>query len=261
MTSAGPTATAGERYRFGAIEVRPAERALFVDEAPVALGGRAFDLLLALIKRPGALVTKDELLDAVWGRVIVEEANLHVHISALRKLLGAKVIATIPGRGYRFDAPLDGRAAEAPTAAPLPPGRALAERPPELLGRDNDLASLQALLASHRLVTISGPGGIGKTRLARAALWAARASHPDGVAMVELAALSDPALIPGAIAAALELALGADPLASITAAVRPLRMLLLLDNAEQLSEGVARVVHGLLEGTSAVRVLVTSQVP
>ncbi|MEP7085149.1 MAG: transcriptional regulator, partial [Betaproteobacteria bacterium] len=102
-----------DTYRFGAIEVRPGERALVVDGAPVALGGRGFDLLLALIQRAGQLVTKDELLDAVWGRVIVEEANLHVHISALRKLLGAGTIATIPGRGYRFEAALEGHAPEA----------------------------------------------------------------------------------------------------------------------------------------------------
>ncbi|MEP7083196.1 MAG: AAA family ATPase, partial [Betaproteobacteria bacterium] len=168
-------------------------------------------------------------------------------------LLGAGTIATIPGRGYRFEAVLDGAAATStgtPTL-PLPPGRALAQRPPELLGRDNDLASLQALLGAHRLVTICGPGGIGKTRLARAALWAARANHPDGVAMVELAALSDPALIPGAIATALELPLGQDPLATMHAAVRPLRMLLLLDNAEQLSDGVRRPAARLWRKRSA----------
>ena len=172
-------------YRFGPAEVRPAERALLVGGAPVALGGRAFDLLVALIERAGRLVTKDELLDAVWGRVIVEEGNLHVHISTLRKILGAKVIVTIPGRGYRFESDVgDG---PKPAAAAAIAGNAIPERPPELFGRDNDLASLQSLLAAHRLVTISGPGGIGKTRLARAATWAARERYPEGVAMVELA--------------------------------------------------------------------------
>src|SRR5689334_5312659 len=96
-----------DSYRFGTSEVRPRERALYVDGKPAALGGRAFDLLVALVQRAGRLVTKDELLDAVWGRVVVEDANLHVHISALRKLLGARAIATIPGRGYRFDAMFD----------------------------------------------------------------------------------------------------------------------------------------------------------
>ncbi|MBP8296706.1 MAG: helix-turn-helix transcriptional regulator, partial [Burkholderiales bacterium] len=250
-----------DAYRFGSAEVRPAERALLIGGAPVALGGRAFDLLVALLERRGKLVTKDELLDAVWGRVIVEEGNLHVHISTLRKLLGAGLIVTIPGRGYRLETAAG--AAAQPVAEAATRGGAGDFSPAGLFGRDNDLASLDSLLGAHRLVTIAGPGGIGKTRLARAAMGAARARYPDGVAMVELAALSDPALIPGAIAAALQLPLGAagDPLATVIAAVRPLRMLLLLDNAEQVVDGVARLAQGLLQGNGAVRLLVTSQAP
>src|SRR5436190_13778585 len=105
-------------YRFGPVEVRPWQRALLVNDAPVSLSGRAFDLLVALIERAGRLVSKDELLDAVWGRIVVEEGNLHVHVSALRKLLGADVISTIPGRGYRFAPPIrpDAPAAAAPAA-------------------------------------------------------------------------------------------------------------------------------------------------
>ena len=254
-----------DSYRFGSAEVRPAERALLIGGAPVALGGRAFDLLVALLERPGKLVTKDELLDAVWGRVIVEEGNLHVHISTLRKLLGAGLIVTIPGRGYRLERAAGVAAPPAAEAANRAGASAGAGdfSPTGLFGRDNDLASLDSLLRDHRLVTIAGPGGIGKTRLARAAMGAARARYPDGVAMVELAALSDPALIPGAIAAALQLPLGAagDPLATVTAAVRPLRMLVLLDNAEQVVDGVARLAQGLLQGDGVVRLLVTSQAP
>ena len=89
-------------YRFEDIEVDPAERTLHVAGKPVSVGGRAFDLMLALMARAGALVSKDELLAAVWGPLVVEEANLHVHVSALRKLLGAGAIETVPGRGYRL---------------------------------------------------------------------------------------------------------------------------------------------------------------
>src|SRR5258706_588243 len=100
--------------RFGRAEVRPSERELLVDGRPVALGARAFDLLLALIARRERIVGRIELLELVWPGLIVEENNLQVHVSALRKLLGPAVIATVPGRGYRFTALLG--ADEAPAA-------------------------------------------------------------------------------------------------------------------------------------------------
>jgi DNA-binding winged helix-turn-helix (wHTH) protein len=89
-------------YRFGRFALNPATRQLLVDEGPVLLGARAFDVLLALIERRDRLVTKNELLELVWPGVVVEENNLMVQVSALRKLLGADAIATIAGRGYRF---------------------------------------------------------------------------------------------------------------------------------------------------------------
>ena len=98
--------------RFGRFEILTAERRLQVDGKPVALGSRAFDLLAALAARRDRLVTKDELLDVVWPGLVVEENNLQVQISALRKILGAQTIATVPGRGYQFTA------AAAPAAAP-----------------------------------------------------------------------------------------------------------------------------------------------
>jgi DNA-binding winged helix-turn-helix (wHTH) protein len=95
-------------YRFGRCELNPATRQVLVDGAPAALGGRAFDVLLALVERPERLVTKDELLEIAWPGLVVEENNLQVQISSLRKLLGPQAIATIPGRGYRFAVPLEG---------------------------------------------------------------------------------------------------------------------------------------------------------
>ena len=259
------TTASSVTYRFDDCELAPSERTLRIRGKNVNLGSRAFDLLVALAERAGRLVGKDELLDVVWGRVIVEEANLHVHISALRKLLGPSVIATIPGRGYRFEAKL----VDAPPRAAATTGRAeiapepTPPRPPDLFGRDDDLASLLDLVAAHRLVSVVGPGGIGKTRLARAALWSARADFSDGTAMVEMAPLSDASLLPGAIAAALQIPLGSakDPVAAIVAAVKPLRLLLVLDNAEHLIDGVARLADALLRETSTMHLVVTSQVP
>jgi DNA-binding winged helix-turn-helix (wHTH) protein len=86
-------------HRFGRFELRPAERLLLAGGEPAKLGARAFDLLLALLHRRDRVVCKNELLDLVWPGLVVEENNLQVHISTLRKLLGPSVIATIPGRG------------------------------------------------------------------------------------------------------------------------------------------------------------------
>ena len=102
--------------RHGRLTLQPAQRRLIVDGEPVKIGARAFDLLAALIERRERVVTKDELLDLVWPGVIVEEANLHVQIAGLRKLVGPDVIATVPGRGYQFVAP----DMAAPAAALLP---------------------------------------------------------------------------------------------------------------------------------------------
>ena len=89
-------------YRFDRIEVRPTERAVVIDGSSADLGSRAFDVLLALIRQRDRVVTKDELLDTVWPGLVVEENNLQAQVSALRKILGQKAIATIPGRGYQF---------------------------------------------------------------------------------------------------------------------------------------------------------------
>src|SRR5205814_8307605 len=95
------------QYRFGSSEVRAAERQVLIDGTPAALGARAFELLMALIERRERVVEKSELFDAVWPGLIVEENNLHVQVSSLRKLLGPNAIATVPGHGYRFVAMLE----------------------------------------------------------------------------------------------------------------------------------------------------------
>jgi len=113
-------------FEFGRSRVLLRQRQLFVDGVPVELGTRAFDLLLILLEADGALVTKEELLDRVWPSVIVSEENLKVHVSALRKALGADrdFIRTDFGRGYRFTGVLHSLP-HCPIRAKLRPGRAL----------------------------------------------------------------------------------------------------------------------------------------
>jgi len=83
-------------YRFGRFELNPATRQLLADGQPLALGARALDVLLALMERRERVVTKDELLELAWPGLVVEENNLQVQVSALRKTLGTDAIATIP---------------------------------------------------------------------------------------------------------------------------------------------------------------------
>src|SRR5271169_6868963 len=139
MASPGPP----ERYRFGPFELQPDKRRLLKDGTTISLRPRAFDLLTALVERAGRLVTKDELLDQVWPKMVVEEAALHVQVSALRKVLGVNAITTVSGRGYQFTLPVtkgDGQAVRAST-----PKHNLPYQLTTFIGREQEIAQLRDL--------------------------------------------------------------------------------------------------------------------
>src|SRR5258708_30509507 len=187
-----------ERYRFAPFELQTDNRRLLKDGATVSLRPRAFDLLVALVDRAGHLVTKDELLDQVWPKMVVEEAALHVQVSALRKVLGADAITTVSGRGYQFTLPVT--KGEANRAS-----RSKHNLPYQLtsfVGREQEIAQLKELVTTNRLLTLTGAGGAGKTRLAIEVASRLIGAFPDGVWLVELATLSDPRLVPQAAAQA-----------------------------------------------------------
>src|SRR5258705_10016375 len=151
-------------YRFGTIEVRPAERRVLVDGAPATLGARAFDLLVALIENRERVMSKDELLGLVWPGVVVEENNLQVQVSTLRKILGTTAIATTAGRGYCFT--LELTPGSESSSLPVTPRHNLPSQLTSFIGHDDDLEEYAALLEQTRLLTLTGIGGCGKTRLA-----------------------------------------------------------------------------------------------
>ncbi len=262
-------------YRFDRFELRAVERVLYADGEPVGLGARAIDLLLALVERSGRMVSKNDLLDLVWPGLVVEENNLQVQISTLRKVLGQQAIATIPGRGYRFSLSMvrDDDSAPSRFIPMAPPSSADEAHPPtasvlsvlpslagRLWGRDRDLAALH-LESHHPLITITGPGGIGKTAFALAAAHAWCRNHRDGAAWVELAGITDPALVPTVVAQAVGLPSGGtEPLTALVAALRPLQLLLVIDNAEHLLDAVARLAQAVTAAAPGVRLVVTSQV-
>lgn len=262
-------------YSFGHFRLFTTQRTLLAADQPLRLGGRALDLLVALLERSDRVVGKDELMEIVWPRLVVEENNLNVQIMLLRKLLGHPMIATVPGRGYRFAMPVareGGTQAEPLVAAALltaaPPRQTHAEQQtnlralmPALYGRDDDLRSVGELLARHRVVTIAGAGGIGKTRLGQAAAARAAPDYPDGAWWIELAPVSQGALVAPAIAEVLDIDLseGRDPTRTLLAHLRDRRMLLVLDNCEQVLDAVAALATAVHDAAPGTGLLVTSQ--
>jgi predicted ATPase/DNA-binding winged helix-turn-helix (wHTH) protein len=256
-----PTAS-GATYRCGAVEIDTTQRQVLIDGAPAKIGGRAFAVLLALVERHERAVSKQELMDLVWPKLVVEENNLLVHMVALRKLLGSQAITTIPGRGYRFSLPVDavngGLGEPAPASAGVPGN--LPPSPP-LFGRADDLDAVEVLLHEHAVVSIIGAAGIGKTRLALAAAALTNSEYPDGRWWVELAPITERAQVPNSIAAALgmQLPAGRLPLEALATALASRSLLLVLDNCEHLADDIAALIEMLRARAPNVRLLVTSQ--
>jgi DNA-binding winged helix-turn-helix (wHTH) protein len=189
---------------FGNYRIFPELRLLLKNGNKVDLTARAFEVLWVLVKARGEVVTKDELIEQVWAGSIVEENNLQTHISAIRRSLkqDRSFISTDFGRGYRLTLP-------APARTNLRPATKKIESPnlpsplTTLLGRDSELRDLGQLITENRLTTITGPGGIGKTRLAVEAGRRLLASFSGKVHLVEMGMIGERDNIWPAIARAL----------------------------------------------------------
>jgi predicted ATPase/DNA-binding winged helix-turn-helix (wHTH) protein len=258
--------------RFGNCQLHLHRRELLVKGTPVHIGARAFDLLRLLVEARGELVTKDEILSRVWPGRVVEDNTLQFQISTLRKALGEDrdIVKTISGRGYRFAADLIAPGEPeaiakrgAASAAPLHVAPTnLQASTSELIGREADRSEVAGLVAAHRLVTLTGAGGIGKTRLGVEVARDLLPKFADGVWVAELAPLSDPELVPATVAAALGLELPAGRVSAkrIAAALGSKQVLLVLDNCEHVIEAAASIAEVLLRATAAT-VMVTSREP
>jgi len=254
---------------FAAFRLLPGQRLLLEGNTPLRIGSRAFDILMALVERPGALVSKAELMARVWPDTFVEPANLTVHIAALRRTLsdgrgGNRFLVNIPGRGYRFVAPIKVSAELDPTAQPANVEHAhnLPAAVTRLIGREEAVANLSAQLSRERLVTVIGPGGIGKTSVAVAAAEELIQHHRHGVWFVDLAPICNSLLVPNAVISALGLEIPPEnPLAGLIAILRDKQMLVVLDNCEHVVAAAANLAAGILGGAPGVRILATSREP
>ncbi len=252
-------------YRFDGFELRPG-RQLLRDGNPVPIGSTALELLRLLVKARGDLVTKEELFEALWADVVVVENTLHQHIRALRKALGgqSELIGTVARRGYRFAGAAQEVMVDSWQAADDPP------RPPALpvpltplIGRDDEQAAVEGLLQSHRCVTLLGPGGVGKTRLALEIAQRRADGRRDNVYLAELAALTEGDNVAAAIAAGVGLSgpSGLSLLARIRHALRDSAALLVVDNCEHLIDATAAVARELLQYCPSLQIIATSQRP
>ncbi len=253
---------------FGPFRLVTERRLLLEGDKPVRLGSRAFDILAALVERAGEVVRKEELIARAWPQTFVEEANLKIQVSALRRALGdgqegRRFVVTVPGRGYNFVAPVRiEEHARAPPPDPLAGTHNLPLAITRMIGRDEAVAALVSRLPRQRLVTIVGPGGIGKTTLALAVAERMTADYHQGVWLVDLAPLGDSRLVPSAVATVLGRQVGTeDPLPALAAALRDERLLLLLDNCEHVIDEAARLVTAVLSTARGVSILATSREP
>src|SRR5258705_12107870 len=193
---------------FGRFLVLPHRRELLADGQPIQLGGRAFDVLIALIEARGAVLSKDALMTRVWPDRIVEENALQSQMSALRMALGADrdLVRTVSGRGYQFIGEVrsvpsadDNAGADAVATKPasVVPMTNLPEPLSELIGRDDEIGEILNLAAAHRLVTLTGAGGIGKTRIALVLARELLPHFADGVWLGGVSPLRGPRLVAG----------------------------------------------------------------
>jgi predicted ATPase/DNA-binding winged helix-turn-helix (wHTH) protein len=255
----------------GRFRIFPRQRRIFAGDEPVELGSRAFDLLLALIEARGFLLSKDALINRVWPNRIVGENNLHAQIAALRSALGEdrELIRTVAGRGYQISGEVrsvsdagQGRVSAGDAASRLAPTPTNLPQPmSDMIGRDVELREVLNLVGAHRLVTLTGTGGIGKTRIAYEAARQLLPQFPDGVWIAELSPLRDANLVPAAIAAAvgLDLASAEASAERVAAALAGKEVLIVLDTCEHVIDAATHVAEALLRACAKARVIATSR--
>jgi predicted ATPase/DNA-binding winged helix-turn-helix (wHTH) protein len=260
-------------YESGEWEIDLARRELRARGVPVPIGGRAFEVIEVLVQSAGELVTKSELMDRVWPGAIVEDNTLAFHISAIRKALGRDrgILKTACGRGYRLLGAWTFRpeSTSSVDAVDLEPVRSPAERfqtnvpaaASDLVGRTIAVQHLCDLLSAYRVVTLTGPGGIGKTRLALEVARGLFPSFEGDVRLVDLVSLSDPGLVPSAVTGVLGLKLGGDAISAETVAraIGAQTLLLVLDNCEHVIDAAAKLVETVVRMCPRTTILATSR--
>jgi predicted ATPase/DNA-binding winged helix-turn-helix (wHTH) protein len=246
-------------FRFGDFVLDDGTFALAGPAGPVHVEPQVFELLRHLIVNHDRVVPKEELLDTIWGDRFVSESALTSRIKAARRAVGddgqaQRAIRTVHARGYQFVA--DVQIESAPGRRALP---RLRNAP---IGRDPDIASVVERVRDSPLVTVAGPGGIGKTTVALAVAGRLQADHADGAVFVDLSPVPPGADITRAVAEAAGVeGTAADTIAQVADHLAARPVLLVLDNCEHVLEHAARLVDRTLAGGDIARILATSREP
>ena len=264
--------------RFGVFELDTDSGELRRHGLKIRLPDQSFQILKELLSRPGEVVTREELRRVLWTTDTFVEFEVGLN-SAVRKLREAlddsadnpRFVETVPRRGYRFIAPVSVPAVELvrvqvqPSPAAAPSGdRSMNNLPQQLtrfVGRKREMADIRDLWTHTRVVTLTGPGGIGKTRLALQIAVDSLPAYADGVWFVELASLADPGLVPQSVAATFGIRdEGSRSIGDTLAAYLADRhLLLVLDNCEHLIGAAAQLTDMLLRRAKDLHVLTTSR--
>ena len=257
-------------YRCGEFRIDAANRRFTRAGLEVPLEPRAFAVILQLLARANTLVTRNELLDAVWGHRYVTPSTLNRIIALARRAFGddtaePKYIVTVHGAGYRYTGPCEREQPGTERALRFgpPPAARLPARVDALIGREHELETLSGLVARHRAVTVLGPGGIGKTQFALELARRLAPEFPDGVWFFDLVPLAQGAEWLRALGAALGIPSADDCklMGHILPVLQGRRALLVLDNCDRVAPELGALVIDVLRGTENLKVLSTSQAP
>jgi predicted ATPase/DNA-binding winged helix-turn-helix (wHTH) protein len=253
---------AEQTYTFGPFQLCPERGLLLEGSTPVHVGTRALEILIALVERPGEVISNQELIARVWPETFVEDNNLRVHLGLLRKALRdgqdqIRYILNVPGRGYRFAAPVECRRTIA--------GKGRSNLPAlltHLVGRTEVVHDVIEELRGRRFVTLAGSGGIGKTSVALSVAHEVSAQYKHGVCFLDLSQVKDQKLIAEALSVALEVSpLSQDHISALIDFLSDKQMLIVLDTCEHVIEEAALLVEALLKGAQGVHFLATSREP
>jgi predicted ATPase/DNA-binding winged helix-turn-helix (wHTH) protein len=256
-------------YRCGACELDTRNRRFTRGGEEILLEPKVFAVLLQLLMQPGELLTRDQLLDAVWGHRFVTASTLNRVITLARRAFAddpdrPKFIQTVYGAGYRYVGPIE-KTISVPTEprarfAP-PPAARMPARLQTLIGREHELTQIQTQLSDGRALTLLGTGGMGKTQCALAFAHQHSDQYPDGVWFFDLAPMQRAEEWLQALAFALSIAPATQDelVQEISQSLAGRKALLLLDNCDRLSAELGALTVGILRATDQLKVLATSQ--
>ncbi len=258
-------------YGCGSFVIDAGERRFSNGTTEVPLEPKVFAVIHELLRRPRTLVTRDELLDAVWGHRFVTPSTLNRVVALARRAFGddadqPRFIQTVHGAGYRFIGSVEvstAAAREVRARFAPPPAMRLPARLEQLIGREGELEQIAVLLTHHRAVSVLGSGGMGKTVCSLEAARRAAESFPDGVWFVDLAPMQDADEWLEALAAGLliQATQREDLIEKICASLEGRRALIVLDNCDRIAAATGELAYTLLRGTDEIRILSTSQQP